>query len=129
MAHIPYFSTEEIRKIVPMKDAIEAMRMAFSSLSSGDAVVPERLHMDLKNGTALFMHVYIPDTGLYGTKIVSINPGNADRGLPLIHALVVVMDATTGEPKVVLDGSYLTALRTGAASRKVSLSVGLNWGC
>jgi ornithine cyclodeaminase/alanine dehydrogenase-like protein (mu-crystallin family) len=49
-------------------------------------------------------------------KIVSVFSQNPERGLPLIHALVVVVDATTGAPAAVMEGGYLTALRTGAAS-------------
>jgi ornithine cyclodeaminase/alanine dehydrogenase-like protein (mu-crystallin family) len=49
-------------------------------------------------------------------KIVSVFNDNPAQGLPLIHALVVAVDATTGEPIAVMDGTYLTALRTGAAS-------------
>ncbi len=49
-------------------------------------------------------------------KIVSVFNDNPAKELPLIHALVVVVDATTGEPAAMMDGTYLTALRTGAAS-------------
>lgn len=116
MPDLPYISAREIRETITMKAAIDAMRDAFAALSSGKAVVPDRLHLELGDGTALFMPASMPSTGLYGTKIVSINPGNTDRGLPLIHALIVVMNARTGHPEAVIEGSYLTALRTGAAS-------------
>jgi ornithine cyclodeaminase/alanine dehydrogenase-like protein (mu-crystallin family) len=49
-------------------------------------------------------------------KIVSVFNDNPARGLPLIHGLIVVIDSTTGEPTAVMDGSTLTAFRTGAAS-------------
>jgi ornithine cyclodeaminase len=49
-------------------------------------------------------------------KIVSVFPENPERGLPLIHAVVVVVDAETGRPVALMDGTFLTALRTGAAS-------------
>ena len=49
-------------------------------------------------------------------KIVSVFENNPLQGLPLIHALVVVLDTMTGEPVAVMDGSLLTTLRTGAAS-------------
>ncbi len=49
-------------------------------------------------------------------KIVSVHNQNPGKGLPLIHALVVVIDAATGKPLATMEGGYLTALRTGAAS-------------
>ena len=68
------------------------------------------------NGRALFMPVYLPATEHIGLKVVTVHPDNPARGLPFIHALVMVTDAATGQPVAVMDGEYLTALRTGAAS-------------
>jgi ornithine cyclodeaminase len=51
-----------------------------------------------------------------GLKVVSVFPHNPDRGEPSIYALVTLLDPETGRPLAVLDGTYLTALRTGAAS-------------
>lgn len=66
--------------------------------------------------TALFMPAHLGGGGGLGLKVVTVYPGNPTRGLPLIHALVVVLDAETGEPVAALEGGWLTALRTGAAS-------------
>jgi ornithine cyclodeaminase len=51
-----------------------------------------------------------------GVKVVSVFAGNRALGLPTIHALVLMVDPATGVPRAVLDGTWLTALRTGAAS-------------
>jgi ornithine cyclodeaminase/alanine dehydrogenase-like protein (mu-crystallin family) len=51
-----------------------------------------------------------------GLKIVTVYGGNAALGLPLIQAVVVVLDATTGTPVAIMDGAALTAIRTGGAS-------------
>ena len=60
---------------------------------------------------------YAPDEGgALGLKVVSIFDSNPPRGLPLIHALVLVLDATTGAPLALIEGGSLTAIRTGAAS-------------
>jgi ornithine cyclodeaminase/alanine dehydrogenase-like protein (mu-crystallin family) len=62
------------------------------------------------------MPAYLADDDQMAVKIVSVFNDNPTKGLPLIHALVVVVDAATGIPKAVMDGTYLTALRTGAVS-------------
>jgi ornithine cyclodeaminase/alanine dehydrogenase-like protein (mu-crystallin family) len=101
-----------------MGEAIEAMRAAFSQLAYGSVNMPLRSHIDVAehNGTALFMPSYARCFGNLGVKIVSVFGANAQRGLPRIQALVCLFDGPTGTPKAVLDGTSLTALRTGAAS-------------
>lgn len=113
-----YLSGAVVRQVLDMTTAIGLMRDAFIQLSAGRATVPVRtaLPMPEHDARALFMPVYLPDVTRVGVKVVSITNRNPGRGLPLIHALVMVMDATTGRPLAMMDGEALTALRTGAAS-------------
>ncbi len=115
---IRVLSREDVKKALSMKQAIRLMKDAFVQLSTGQAVVPVRMNMEMPQakGRALFMPVYIPNTRKFGVKIVSIMDDNPAQGLPLIHAVVMVFDSTTGRPLALMDGEYLTALRTGAAS-------------
>ncbi len=115
---IRLLSGNDIRLCLTMQEAIEAVRGAFIQLSQGQADVPPRVHLDIpeQNGVELFMPAYLAATGQVGLKIVSIFNGNAEMGLPTIHALVTVFDAATGRPLAIMDGEYLSALRTGAAS-------------
>lgn len=110
-------NADAIRKALPMPRAVEAMKDAFAELSSGAAVVPQRLAVDVAEAGAksLFMPAYLPSGGL-GAKVVSVFPRNGERGLPAIHGLVVLLDPATGAPAALLDGTFLTAWRTGAAS-------------
>jgi alanine dehydrogenase len=116
MLHI--LSREDVRQALPMREAIEAMKGAFAQLSTGQADVPLRVALDVPrhNGVTLFMPAYLSADDQMAVKIVSVFNDNPAQGLPLIHALVVVVDATTGRPAAVMDGTALTALRTGAAS-------------
>ena len=111
-------SQEDVHRALPMRQAIEAMKSAFAQLSSGQADAPLRTALDVArhDGVTLFMPGYLADDDQMALKIVSVFTDNPAKGLPLIHALVVVVDATTGAPAAVMDGTYLTALRTGAAS-------------
>lgn len=116
MPLIRILTAADVAAVLSMTEAIAATRAAFAQLSAGQAVAPVRTQWSTENGTALVMPAYLPaDRGL-GAKIVSVFPGNASRGLPTVTALVTLLDAETGLPIALLDGSYLTALRTGAAA-------------
>ena len=108
-------SAADVRACIDMPAAIEAMRGAFAALSDGSARVPLRLALDTAHGVSLFMPAWLSGSGAAGAKVVSVNPGNASRGLPAIHAAVLVLDEETGRLLALMDGTWLTALRTGAA--------------
>jgi alanine dehydrogenase len=111
-------SSTDVRRAVTMAGAIRAVKEAYVQLSAGQAVVPLRTPVPVKKreGVTLFMPAYLASSDALGAKIVSVFPGNLEHGLPTIHAVVVVVDAETGCPVAMMDGTYLTALRTGAAS-------------
>ncbi len=115
---IRFLSGNDVKKCLPMKDAVEAMKEAFVRLSSGGAVVPQRTHLDLpeSKGTALFMPVYVPESSFLGIKFLTLHEDNHLKDLPLIHALVIAIDSNTGKPLAIMDGSEITAIRTGAGS-------------
>jgi ornithine cyclodeaminase/alanine dehydrogenase-like protein (mu-crystallin family) len=114
---IPFISGEEIRKKLPMAKAIGLMEDAFRAITNGDAIIPQRINMPLAAGDAsLIMPVYVKNSDFYAVKTVSINKENAKLGKPLIHALVTLFSASSGEPLALMDGETITALRTGAAS-------------
>lgn len=108
-------SGADVRAACDMRCAIEAMREAFGALSSGGATVPLRTAIETMGGVSLFMPAYLHRRRVAGAKVVSVSPGNVERDLPAIHAVVIVLDATTGVPTALMDGTWLTALRTGAA--------------
>lgn len=112
---IRILSAEDVRVSVDMADAIDVMREAFTSISSGDAIVPVRLAVESDHGVHLLMPAVLRSAGAAGAKIVSVNPGNGERGLPQVHAATLVLDAETGRIVALMDGTWLTALRTGAA--------------
>jgi len=111
-------SAGDVRAALPMARAIEAMREAFTLLVEGRADLPLRTQVQLPDGRGVFLTMParcdVP-LGL-GAKLVSVVPGNVERGRPLVHAALVLLDAETGEIAALLEGTSLTAIRTGAAS-------------
>jgi len=118
MMKLRVLSRQDVQQAVPMREAIEIVKGAFAQLSAGKAVVPLRTQLPVERheGVTLFMPAYLSESDDLGVKIVSVFPRNLELGLPTIFALVVVVEAGTGRPVAVMDGTYLTALRTGAAS-------------
>ncbi len=111
---IRILSAADVQASVDMAGAIEAMREAFTALSDGTATVPVRLALETEHGVTLFMPAHLASSGSMGAKVVSVNAGNTERGLPMIQAVVLVLDPETGRLLALLDGTWLTALRTGA---------------
>jgi len=113
-----FLNRDQINDLISMEEAIRAMKTAFAQLSSGEAVVPPRLSLDIpdKNATSVVMPAYAMGSLYYTVKIVSVNYSNPDKGLPLIHGVVQVFDAENGQHIANLDGASITAIRTGAAS-------------
>lgn len=105
----------DIGRCMDMSEAIDAMRDAFGQLSAGEAEVPQRLVLRTPGGVSLFMPGYLRGSGDLAAKIVSVYGSNPDRGLPVVNAVVVLLDGSTGIPVAIMNGTSLTALRTGAA--------------
>lgn len=113
-------NADEVRRALPMNQAIAAMKDAYASLSNGTAVVPLRTRLPIPDHEALslFMPAYMKsDSGeALAIKVVSLYPRNPARGLAYIQAAVLVLEADTGRAIALLEGSTLTAIRTGAGS-------------
>lgn len=115
---IKFLSQQDIHKCLDMKSTIDAMKIAFSELSNNNVNSPIRTNMQLESidSGALFMPVYFPAKQLVGLKSVMIHKNNPIKKLPMIHAMYNVFNSETGEPLAVMDGEFLTSMRTGAAS-------------
>jgi ornithine cyclodeaminase/alanine dehydrogenase-like protein (mu-crystallin family) len=97
-----------------MSQAIEAMRRAFGQLSANQADLPLRTRLQTDQGLLLFMPAFLRQSREIGFKMVSIWGDNPAKGLPAVIAVAMVVDPDTGEPKAIINGEMLTALRTGA---------------
>ena len=115
---ILFLSSTEIEEMLTMQDSIEAMKSPFISLSNGKADVPQRISLQLakEKGEALFMPAYEKDSEFASLKIVSVFKDNPQINLPKVQALLFLMNAENGTPVAVMDGEYITAMRTGAVS-------------
>jgi len=109
-------TADDLRNHVDMVTVIDAVERAYVQLSRGQADVPLRVPLNTPKGVTLFMPGYLKTDDAMAIKIVSVYGENPSKGLPTVTALVVGIDTNTGEPKAIIEGTFLTALRTGAAS-------------
>lgn len=111
-------SEADQKRAVSMVEAMDAVRTALRLYSEGKAVTPVRMAIPTSGraGTALFMPSLVESVGGLGLKFVSVFPENKLVGKKTIHGVMILSDVETGEPLALLEASYLTMLRTGAAS-------------
>lgn len=113
---IRFLSADEVRCALPMAEAVEGMMAAFRELSANRVVVPMRAHIPVPEhkGDILIMPAYSPDTSRFGLKVITLFADNPSLDLPFIQAMVMLYDAATGSPLAIMEGTALTAIRTGA---------------
>ncbi|MGH3276731.1 MAG: ornithine cyclodeaminase family protein [Streptosporangiaceae bacterium] len=102
-----------LRSLVPMPDAIQACRTAFTAAMNGELTAP------LRSGLSRHRVLVMPAEHASGSalvKVISLQPDGWEQGLPSIGGGVLWVDGATGRITALLDATSLTALRTGAAS-------------
>ena len=113
---LPFLDADAIRAAVPIADMLDAVDAAYRDVAAGRDRSPIRSRVPLAGGDLLLMPGVREGGAGASVKLVTVMPENAARGLPTIHAIVAWFDARTGEPRALLDGEMVTAMRTGAAS-------------
>ncbi|HEY2543046.1 MAG TPA: hypothetical protein VGH92_08320 [Gaiellaceae bacterium] len=103
----------EVEELLDLDALIEALASAHAELSAGSVSMPPRIAALSDAGLLGAMPAYLPSAGL-GCKLVSLFPENVDR--PTHQAEIVMFDQTNGTPAAVMDGTYITAMRTAAAA-------------
>jgi len=112
---------KDVQKILPLgqiKKVINAVEMAFSDFSQGIAQMPPKMYLIFKefDGDLRIMPSWSKKLVMAGTKIVNVHPQNPKKGLLSVMAVIVLNDPKTGMPLALMDGTWITAMRTGAAS-------------
>lgn len=111
-------SKRDLEEVLTMKDTIDTVEHAFAEFARGNAEVPLRhiIFIEKYKGAILYMPAYLKETDSLAIKTVSVFEENTKINLPTILAVVLVNDPKTGMPIALMEGSYITAMRTGAAS-------------
>ena len=109
---------KDLEQVLTMKEVIDVLDEAFLSYARGTFVAPVRMSVDVKpfKGTYLIMPSYQEKPDGLGVKLVSVFDENIKRNLPTLYSCYVYCDPQTGALLSLMEGSFLTGLRTGAAS-------------
>jgi alanine dehydrogenase len=107
-------SRSDVEELLDLDALLDALAAAHAELSAGQAsLVPRMGAFAGETGILGAMPAYAPSSGL-GCKLVTLFPGNRDR--PTHQALIALFEPGTGTPAALMDGTYITAMRTAAAA-------------
>ncbi len=131
---ILWLNRKEVESLLDMKGTLKVVEEAFRQHGLKKVQMPPKLYLYFKkhNGDLRTMPAYLEEQDITGVKIVNVHPDNPKKGLPTVMALVILNSTETGAPIAVMDGTYLTDMRTGAGggvavkylARKNSKTVG-----
>jgi alanine dehydrogenase len=121
----PFFDEAAVRARLRMPDLIEAMERALVEFSAGRVQTPVRTVLEFPAEPSFFgtqpsflgvMPSYVPSLPALGAKLVTVCPGNSARGLDTHQAIIVMLDPATGVAEAIVEGRYITEVRTAAVS-------------
>jgi alanine dehydrogenase len=117
---VTLLTSEEIRQLITLREVIEVVEEAFKQKGEGGVQMPPKVYISFERGDFRTMPAYLPAMRAAGVKIVNVHPKNPSLGLPTVMATVLLLSPETGEPLAVMDGTWITAARTGAAGAVAS---------
>lgn len=111
-----YLTQDDVKSVLDMKSTIEAVENGFREMGLGNIEMPARVYLHFEKGVLIAMPAYIKALDAAGLKVVTVHPENPSKhNIPAVIARIILNDPAKGEPLAIMDGTYITALRTGAA--------------
>lgn len=116
VASLLYLSRGEVERLLDVSAMLAMLERALVAYSRGETSVPPRVAARAGDSGLLgAMPGYVPGIALE-VKLVSVFPANHERGMPSHQGLIAIFDEHDGTPRAVMDGTYITAIRTGGAA-------------
>ncbi len=108
---------DDVISVLEMSDCMDVVEKAFAEMAIGTAVLPLRINITPPDGLSLYMPAYLKEMGALACKVVTVYKNNPTKhDMPTTIGKVLVQDPETGDVICIMDGGYLTAVRTGAVS-------------
>ncbi|MBA1335748.1 MAG: Ornithine cyclodeaminase [Firmicutes bacterium] len=117
-------SGDQVKKVLSAKEAVDVVEQVYKDHGLDKVVMPAKINLNMGIngewphffGSANSMPAYVDSLKAMGVKFASGYTKNPEKGLPFIHATIILTEPETGCPIAVVDGTYITAIRTGAAT-------------
>ena len=115
---IKIISAEQVHELLTMSVCIDIVRDAMVEVSRRNVNMPLRHGMPIPDDRGMLgmMYGYLAEPECFGVKLLSLYPGNAEKGISSHMGLMVLYEAECGKPVAIMDASVITAIRTAAAS-------------
>jgi len=109
-------TSSDLKRLLVMKDVMKAVEEAFLELAELGTKSPQRTIVEMReyNGHMLFMPAYLQRSKSLSLKVVGVYPDNIKRGLETTSSILCLINPETGTPLAIMDGKYITAMRTAA---------------
>ncbi len=117
-------NSSQVEKLADPIELVQAIKKCYEVYESGQFNMPQRMHVHHNENTLLLMPCFSGDR--FSTKLISVFPGNIQKGRPAIYGNVILNDGKTGEPLAMINGERLTAFRTGAVGGMAILKLSPN---
>ena len=114
-----FLNEQEVKKLLTMDDTLKAVEEAFSAKGRGAYQMPAKMYLfyEKYNGDIRVMPSYLPEYDISGVKVVNVHPNNPKQyNLPSVMATILMINPKNGYPMAIFDGTWITDMRTGAAS-------------
>src|SRR2546423_1835931 len=116
VADLLYLSRADVERVLDVDAMLDGLAQALVAYSSGQASVPPRTAVRVaERGLLGVMPGYISGVALE-SKLVSVFPGNHEHGIPSHQGIIALFNEKNGTPLAVMDGTYITAIRTGGTA-------------
>ena len=112
------FTDQDIKKQLEINEVLEVVEQAFREKGLGKVQMPAKtyLYYDRYDGDLRVMPAYMESMDISAVKVVNVHPKNRTYNLPSVIAIIILVDPKTGSPQAIMDGTDITAARTGAAA-------------
>lgn len=106
----------DIKDLVDMDDILRVVEEAFKEYALGKVQMPPKSYLFFTEGDLRIMPSYLEGSGVAGVKCVNSHPNNPRKySLPTVMAIIELVDPEDGFPLTIMDGTWVTDMRTGAA--------------